>query len=145
MKKKIFLLALVAFVFLTGCSLKQSEKETSTNEKESVATSVEGKYRLEDEKRKGTVYQGFEKYLTFEGKNVVVEDEYYGSTYTGTYTLKDGKLNMIFTQYKDDDGSKEVVYKLIGKATTKNIKLTKETKDGLTGNINEVFEPVKEK
>lgn len=143
MKKKLFILLLVAVVFITGCSVKEKDVDKKNKEKESALTSVEGKYVLKDSQRAGTVYQGFDKYITFEGETVIVEDEYFGSTYKGTYTLEDGKLNMIFTEYKDLNETKEVVYKLVGKATNKSITLTKETKDGLTGTIEEVYEPVK--
>ncbi len=137
MKKRIIIIALLALVLVTGCSLKK-ETKTETKKTEFV-TSLEGKFKLTDPSRDNTVYQGFNKYLTYEGDNVTLYDEYDESTYTGTYTIEDNKIVMKFTKFKDNSGEKTVTYELSGKAAKEKVTVTQEIKNDLITIIKDIY------
>lgn len=141
MKKRIIIVAILAVILLTGCTLN---KETKKETKEKVyITSLEGKYTLKEPSRKGTVYQGFEKYFTFDGNNVELTDEYDDSVYNGTYKIEDNKVVMTFTKYKDTNGSKDVTYQLSGNVDTGKVTITEEIKNDLISTYEEVYKIVK--
>ncbi len=145
MKKRIIIMAILAVVLLTGCTLnKETKKDTKTKEKEYI-TSLEGKYLFTEPSRKSTVYQGFDKTLTFDGEKVELYDEYDESKYNGTYKITDNKIVMTFTKYQDSDGAKDVYYELSGKVTTGKVTVTKEIKNDLITKLKDIYEVVKEK